>query len=205
MLFWGIIGEMLARGVLIVLGAAAVQRFEWVTYLLGAFLLFTAWKVALASRTRPAILTSPGSSAARRAMPCTDDYDGHRFFTRLPSGARVATPLLLVLLVVEATDVVFAVDSIPAVIGITRDPFLVFTSNIFAILGLRSLYFALQSMLDRFHALSTPGGGARVRRGEDAVEGMHHLRPLRPGAGGGPSGWVAPADPLRFPPGFRSA
>ncbi|HVU62737.1 MAG TPA: TerC/Alx family metal homeostasis membrane protein [Phycisphaerales bacterium] len=191
-LFWGVLGAMLARAAMILAGAAAVERFEWVLYILGAFLLFTAWRIAVAGdeekRDYNGMLLV---RAARRTIPMSDAYDGHHFFTRLPSGRLAATPLLLVLLIVEATDVLFAVDSIPAVIGITRDPFLVFTSNIFAVLGLRSLYFALRSMLGRFHALKHALAAVLAFVGAKMLlEGTDHLRPLVSGVFGRVPRWL---------------
>jgi tellurite resistance protein TerC len=204
-LFWGILGAMIARAAMILAGAAAVQRFEWVLYGLGAFLLFTAWKVAFSvERETQDFSKSLTVRLARRVFHVTDDYHGHRFFTRLPSGALAATPLFIVLLIVEVTDVVFAVDSIPAVIGITRDPFLVFTSNIFAILGLRSLFFALRSMMDRFHALKHALAAILAFVGAKMLlEGAHHLRPLADKALGSLPRWLGwlPKDHIEIPAG----
>ena len=153
-LFWGILGAIILRGAMILAGTALVQRFEFVLMLFGAFLIYTAIKLVAKKDDEPTEFESMWVvRAARRVFPLSTAFDGQRFFTRLPTGALAMTPLFLVLLVVEATDVVFAVDSIPACFGITRDPFLVFTSNIFAILGLRSLYFALASLLGKFEYL----------------------------------------------------
>jgi tellurite resistance protein TerC len=208
-LFWGIIGAMVARAVMILAGAAAVQRFEWVLYALGAFLIFTAWKVAFAVEHETKDFSkSLTVRAARRVFHVTDDYHGHHFFTRLPSGALAATPMFLVLLIVEVTDVVFAVDSIPAVIGITRDPFLVFTSNIFAILGLRSLFFALRSMMDRFHALKHALAAILAFVGAKMLlEGVHHLRPLAAKALGALPSWLEwlPKKHIEIPAGWSLA
>ncbi len=149
-LFWGILGAVVMRISMILAGAALLSHFKEATYLFGALLLVTAIKMGL-SRSEEAF--DPTQSRVvrlvRRLVPISPELDGQRFFTRA-HGTLMATPLLLVLLVVEVTDVVFAVDSIPAIFGITTDPFLVFTSNIFALLGLRSLYFALASLLSRF-------------------------------------------------------
>jgi tellurite resistance protein TerC len=153
-LFWGILSAIVLRGVMIVAGTELVERFHWVLYLFGAFLLYTAW----------GLVTSGDDDAVepeknrvlklfRRFVPMSADYDGDHFFTRV-SGRNLATPLLAVLAVIETTDVVFAVDSVPAVIGITTDKFLVFTSNIFAICALRSLYFALSAMMGKFRYLN---------------------------------------------------
>ena len=157
-LFWGILGVIVMRAIMIGLGAAIVSEFSWVLYLFGAFLLFTGVKMLLPSDGPPNIADSPVLKLARRWMRVTDDYHGNRFFVRLPEPGtgrvvRFATPLFLALLLVEAADLVFAVDSVPAIFAITTDPYIVYTSNIFAILGLRALYFALAAMVHRFHAL----------------------------------------------------
>ena len=153
-LFWGILGAVVLRGTMILLGTALVQYFEPVLMLFGAFLIYTAIKMLLEhDKPPPEFERMWIVRAAQRVFPLSPTFDGQRFFTRLKDGTRAMTPLFLVLLVVEATDVVFAVDSIPACFGITRDPFLVFTSNIFAILGLRSLYFALAALLGKFEYL----------------------------------------------------
>ncbi len=208
-LFWGILGAMIARAVMILAGSAAVQRFEWVLYLLGAFLLITAWKVAFSvERETQDFSKSLTVRLARRVFHVSDAYDGHRFFTRLPTGRLAATPLFVVLLIVEVTDVLFAVDSIPAVIGITRDPFLVFTSNIFAILGLRSLFFALRSMMDRFHALKHALAAILAFVGAKMLlEGAHHLRPLAERAWGSLPGWLdwLPSHHIEIPAGVSLA
>jgi tellurite resistance protein TerC len=157
-LFWGILGVIVMRAIMIGLGAAIVSEFSWVLYLFGAFLLFTGVKMLLPSSGPPNIADSPVLKLARRWMRVTDEYHGNRFFVRLPEPGtgrvvRFATPLFLALLLVEAADLVFAVDSVPAIFAITTDPYIVYTSNIFAILGLRALYFALAAMVHRFHAL----------------------------------------------------
>jgi tellurite resistance protein TerC len=157
-LFWGILGVIVMRAVMIALGAAIVSNFSWVLYLFGAFLVLTGIKMLLPSSGPPDVANSPVLKLARRWMRVTDDYLGNRFFVRLPEPGtgrvvRFATPLFLALLLVEAADLVFAVDSVPAIFAITSDPYIVYTSNIFAILGLRALYFALAAMVHRFHAL----------------------------------------------------
>lgn len=152
-LFWGILGALLMRGLFIGLGAALISRFEWVLYLFGAFLVITGGRILAHKEAEVHPERNPVVNLLRRLMPITRDYHGKHFFQR-EDGRLKATPLLVVLLVVETTDVVFAVDSIPAIFGVTRDPFLVFTSNIFAILGLRALYFLLAGMMDRFHYLN---------------------------------------------------
>jgi tellurite resistance protein TerC len=152
-LFWGILGALILRAVFIVAGAALLARFQWLIYLFGAFLLVTGIRLLVAREAQVEPEKNPVLRLVRRFLPVSPEYHGHRFLVRL-GGRLFATPLLLVLVVIEATDVVFAVDSIPAIFGVTRDPFIVFTSNIFAILGLRSLYFLLSDFMDRFHYLS---------------------------------------------------
>jgi len=151
-LFWGILGALILRAIMILAGAALISRFEWIMYLFGAFLIFTAIKL-LGSDEEPDIEKNLVLRWGRKLMPITKGYHEQKFFV-VEAGRKMATPLFLVLLVVEATDVVFAVDSIPAIFGITRDPFLVFTSNVFAILGLRSLYFALSALIRKFEYLN---------------------------------------------------
>jgi tellurite resistance protein TerC len=151
-LFWGILGALVMRGLFIALGAALLARFEWIIYLFGALLVVTGIRMALKDNDEFDGEHNPVVRAARRVLPISSSFHGKHFFT-VESGRRVATPLLLVLVLVEVTDLIFAVDSIPAIFGITRDPFLVFTSNIFAVLGLRSLFFLLASVVTRFHLL----------------------------------------------------
>ncbi|MCE9584184.1 MAG: TerC family protein [Planctomycetes bacterium] len=148
-LFWGIIGAVLLRAVMIAAGAALLANFHWVIYVFGGFLILTAVKLALQKEESLRPECNPVVRIFRRLMPVTDAFEGGRFFTRR-AGKLVATPLFLVLLTVEFTDLVFAVDSIPAIFAITPDPFIVYTSNIFAILGLRSLYFALSGVIGLF-------------------------------------------------------
>jgi len=153
-LFWGILGALVLRGAMIWLGSELIQRVHWTLYLFGAFLLFTGVKMLLVrdDDAPPDLARNPFVRLVRHCLPVSADFDQERFTTR--SGGRwMITPLAVVLFVVEATDVVFAVDSIPAIFGITREPFLVFTSNIFAILGLRSLYFVLASAMGYFRHL----------------------------------------------------
>ena len=153
-LFWGVVGALVMRGIFIVAGAALLERFDWILYLFGAFLLFTAFKML---RHTEMTLDPQQNRVLRlvgRIVPLTPDYDGQRMFTRR-TGALMATPLFAVLVMVETTDLVFAVDSIPAIFAVTRDPFLVYTSNAFAILGLRALYFLLAGVADRFVYLKT--------------------------------------------------
>ncbi|MBI5434433.1 MAG: TerC family protein [Planctomycetes bacterium] len=151
-LFWGILGALLMRAIFIVVGGAFLAKFHWAIYVFGAILVLTGIKLLLARDLHYNPASNPVVRLFRRFFPVTGHLDGQRFFTR--EGAKlVATPLFLALLVVEATDVVFAVDSIPAIFAITQDPFIVFTSNIFAILGLRSLYFLLAGVIHKFRYL----------------------------------------------------
>ena len=151
-LFWGILGAMIMRGVMIGAGAALINRLEWITYAFGALLILTAVKMLVTSEQEIAPERNILVRLARRIYPVTPDYHGQKFFVRV-EGRKTVTPLLLVLLVIESSDLLFAIDSIPAVLAVTADPFIVFTSNIFAILGLRSLYFALAGMIHRFRYL----------------------------------------------------
>jgi tellurite resistance protein TerC len=152
-LFWGIVGALVMRAGFIMAGAALIQQFHWVIYIFGAFLVFTGIKLLAA---REGGNMDPERNLVlrlfRRIMPSVPDYRGARFSVK-EAGRRYATPLLTVLVVIEATDIVFAVDSIPAIFAITTDPFIVFTSNIFAILGLRALYFLLAGMIGKFRFL----------------------------------------------------
>ncbi|HEV7517852.1 MAG TPA: TerC family protein [Thermoanaerobaculia bacterium] len=151
-LFWGILGALVSRGVFIALGVALLSRFRWLIFALGAFLVYTGVKVFRGADIEVEPAKNPVLRLFQRFVPLTSEYHGKRFLVRR-EGRRFATPLLLVLAVVEATDVVFAVDSIPAVFGVTQDSFIVFTSNIFAILGLRALYFLLAGLMTQFHYL----------------------------------------------------
>ncbi|MEO8200652.1 MAG: TerC family protein [Gemmatimonadota bacterium] len=155
---WGIVGAIVMRAVMIVMGALLLQRFEWVIYIFGAIVIYTGIKMMKAGAVRIEPEKNPVVRLAQRLFPFGNRYDGQHFISRT-NGRRVATPLLLVLIVIETTDLVFAVDSIPAIFAITRDPFIVYTSNIFAILGLRSLFFILAGMLDKFEYLK-PGVAA---------------------------------------------
>jgi tellurite resistance protein TerC len=149
-LFWGILGALIMRGIMIFLGVALLESFHWIIYVFGAFLVIAGIRLLFGHDDDLIdVERNPVLRLVRRFVPLTDHYHGSRFFVR-QTGRLAATPLLLVLIVVEVTDVVFAVDSIPAIFAITREPFIVFTSNIFAILGLRSLYFLLSSVIDRF-------------------------------------------------------
>lgn len=151
-LFWGILGALIMRGVMIAVGAALVSRFSWVLYIFGAFLLFTGVKMLFAGDGGVEPENNLVLRLARKFFPVAPDFEGQKFFTQW-NGRRALTPLALVLLMVETTDLVFALDSIPAIFGVTQDPFIVFTSNVFAILGLRSLYFVLANAIDYFRFL----------------------------------------------------
>jgi tellurite resistance protein TerC len=151
-LFWGILGAVVLRGLMISLGIALINEFSWVIYLFGAFLLYTAVKMLLIRQETVNPEDNTMFRIARRWLPFTEQFHGRKFFV-YKDGRRVATPLFLALLMVESSDVMFAVDSIPAVFAVTRDPFIAFTSNIFAILGLRSLYFVLACYITRFRYL----------------------------------------------------
>jgi len=153
-LFWGIIGALIMRGLFILTGVALVSRFHWLLYLFGAFLIYTGYKL-MAEADEEQVDPSRNFvlRMARRFLPVTTEYEGKKFFT-LREGKRFATPLFVVLLVVETTDILFATDSIPAILAITRDSFIVYTSNVFAILGLRSLFFALSGLMKLFHYLN---------------------------------------------------
>lgn len=147
-LFWGIVGAIVLRGLMIAMGAALIHAFDWMFYVFGAILLLSAARM-LKSDEEFDPATSVLVRIARRVYPLTDQLDGDRFFT-VVNGARAATPLFVTLLLVDFADVVFAVDSIPAIFAVTQDPFIVFTSNAFAILGLRSLYFAIAGLMVMF-------------------------------------------------------
>jgi TerC family integral membrane protein len=151
-LFWGILGALVLRGLMIWAGAALIQRFDWMIYIFGGLLILTAIKMLLTQTDEVEPEKNPLVRIARRLYPVTSDFQEQKFFTHV-DGKKAITPMFLVLLVVESTDVLFAVDSIPAIFAITKDPFLVFTSNVFAILGLRSLYFALAGMMGHFRYL----------------------------------------------------
>lgn len=151
-LLWGVVGALLMRAIFILVGAALMQAFHWVIYVFGAFLIYTGIKLLFASGSEVHPERNPILRLCRRFFRVTKDYHGARFFVK-ENGLLLATPLLLVLLVVEGTDVIFAVDSIPAVLAVTTDPFIVYTSNIFAVLGLRAMFFVLAPMMDRFYYL----------------------------------------------------
>lgn len=155
LLFWGILGAIVLRGAMIGVGIQLIQMFHWLLFVFGGILVLTALKLLMSQGSHSDPTLSWSVRLTKRFIPVTDRYHGNRFLIRLPErgGALHLTPLAVALVTVETTDVVFAVDSIPAIFTITADPFLVFSSNIFAILGLRSLFFLLAGLLDRFHAL----------------------------------------------------
>jgi tellurite resistance protein TerC len=152
---WGILGAIIMRLIMIVLGALLLQRFNWIVYVFGGLLVLTGIRMFTQKDTAVDLERNPVARLARRVLPFSHTYDGTKFFTRTIQGRRLATPLLLVLLVVEWSDLIFAIDSIPAIFAVTRDPFLIYSSNVFAILGLRALFFVLAGMLDRFVYLKT--------------------------------------------------
>jgi tellurite resistance protein TerC len=147
---WGILGAIVMRLIMIALGALLLNRFEWIIYLFGAILIVTGIRMMRQQEEEVELEKNPVVRLARRVLPFSNYYDGTRFFTRRRDGAVLATPMLLVLIIVEWSDLVFAIDSIPAIFAITRDPFLVYSSNVFAILGLRALFFVLAGMMDKF-------------------------------------------------------
>jgi tellurite resistance protein TerC len=152
-LFWGIFGAIVLRAGFIFAGVALIERFDWVLYVFGAFLLYTGFKIARQEETEIHPDANPVLNLVRKVVPSTTAYDGQKLFTRV-NAKRLATPLFAVLVLIETTDIVFAVDSIPAILAVSREQFIVFSSNAFAILGLRSLYFCLAGMADRFRYLN---------------------------------------------------
>lgn len=151
-LFWGILGALIMRGALIGIGTVLLEQFHWIIYVFGAFLIFTGIRMGLQKETEVHPEKNPVLKLVRKVIPVTNEYVRDRFFTR-QAGMLMATPLLLVLVIIETTDLVFAVDSIPAVFAVTNDPFIVYTSNVFAILGLRSLYFVFANIIHKFYYL----------------------------------------------------
>ena len=151
-LFWGVLGALVMRMTMIAIGATLVERFHWILYIFGAFLIYTGFKMMRQDESQANPEENPLVRFATRLIPITRHYDGDKFFT-VVNGRKMGTLLLLVLVIVEVSDLVFAVDSIPAIFGITTNPFIVYTSNVFAILGLRSLYFLLAGVVEKFHYL----------------------------------------------------
>ena len=153
-LFWGIFGALVLRAIFIFAGVSLIEQFDWILYVFGAFLLYTAWKIARHDESEVVDYEkSITMRTVRRLVPSTPEYDGQKLFT-VQNGKRLATPLFAVLILIEATDVVFAVDSVPAILAVSRETFIVFSSNAFAILGLRSLYFLLGGMQGKFRYLN---------------------------------------------------
>jgi tellurite resistance protein TerC len=150
-LFWGILGALITRGIFILAGVSLIRRFEWLTYVFGALLVYSGIKLLSQGDKEIHPEKNPLLKVFRRLVPVTDNYEGEKFWVRRPG--LYATPLVVVLLVVETTDILFAVDSIPAILAITLNAFIVYTSNVFAILGLRSMYFAVAGMMDLFEYL----------------------------------------------------
>jgi len=151
-LMWGILGAMILRAVFIFAGVALIEKFEWTLYIFGVLLVYTGFKLAFSKGTEVHPERNPVLRIMRKVIPISKDYVKGHFFTRI-DGKLLATPLFVVLVIIETTDLVFAIDSIPAIFGVTQDPFIIYTSNIFAILGLRALYFALAGVMDLFHYL----------------------------------------------------
>ena len=152
LLFWGVLGAIVFRAIFILAGTALLESFHIVVYLFGALLLFTAWRMVTAGAENVDPAKNPFLRLVRRVVPVTDDFEGQKFFTRR-DGRLWATPLFAALVVVETSDIMFAIDSVPAILSLTTDTFIVFTSNAFAIMGLRSLYFLLAGLIDRFEYL----------------------------------------------------
>jgi tellurite resistance protein TerC len=152
-LFWGIMGAIVMRAIFIVTGLTLLENLHWIIYIFGAFLVFTAFRLAFNKEEEIKPEKNPVLRLFRRFVPMTKRYHGHKFLVKA-RGRRLATPLLLTLVVIETTDIIFAVDSVPAVLSITQDPFIVYTSNIFAVMGLRSLYFALSGVIQKFYYLN---------------------------------------------------
>ena len=152
-LFWGIVGAIIMRGIFIATGITLLENLHWIIYIFGAFLVYTGIRIGIQKEKELKPESNPILRVFRRFVPLTKRYHGQKFIAK-GRGRRYATPLLMVLIVIETTDIVFAVDSVPAVLAITRDPFIVYTSNIFAILGLRALYFALANVIQRLRYLN---------------------------------------------------
>ena len=152
-LFWGILGAIVFRAIMIFFGVALINKFDWIIYVFGVFLLYTAYKMLKTDNSTLNLMNSFIFRNIRKFLPFTAIIDGEKFFIRR-MGKRIATPLFMALLIIELTDILFALDSIPAILAITTDPFIVFSSNIFAILGLRSMYFLITQMLDKFRFIN---------------------------------------------------
>jgi tellurite resistance protein TerC len=174
-LFWGILGALIMRAGFIAAGTALLENFQWAFFLFGAFLIFTGIRLAFQRHESVNIERNLLVRLVRRLFPISSQYEGQHFFVRR-GGKLLATPLLLVLVAVESTDLIFAIDSVPAVFAVTRDPFIVYTSNVFAILGLRSLYFLLAGVLYKFHYLKLALAGVLTFVGiKMVVEDFYHI------------------------------
>jgi tellurite resistance protein TerC len=160
-LFWGIFGALTLRAIFILIGSALIAQFWWILLFFGIFLIFSGIKIIRHRNDEGEDEKTAGLNLLKKIMPVTDQYDGKKFFTRL-NGKRAATPLFAALVVIEVSDVIFAVDSVPAILAVSKDPFLVFASNAFAILGLRAMYFLLANAKEKFHYLSHALGGILV-------------------------------------------
>ncbi len=160
-LFWGIFGALALRAAFILLGSALISRFWWLLLVFGVFLIFTGAKIIRHRADEGKEEATRGLGLLRKIMPVTEEFDGHKFFTRV-NAKRAATPLLAALVVIEITDVIFAVDSVPAILAVSNESYLVFASNAFAILGLRAMYFLLANAKERFHYLSHALGGILI-------------------------------------------
>lgn len=174
-LFWGIVGALLMRGVFIVAGVGLIQRFHWILYILGALLIYSGIRLGFTGEHQVDPAKNPAVRALRRWMPITDDFQGGRFFVKGWKGnpGLYATPLLLVLAVIETTDILFGVDSIPAILAITLNVFIVYTSNVFAILGLRSMYFAVSGLMRVFRFLHAGLALVLILVGSKMIAGDH--------------------------------
>jgi tellurite resistance protein TerC len=177
-LFWGVFGALLMRGVMIGAGAYLIARFHWIIYIFGAFLVVTGFRMAFGHSEKIEPESNPVLKLVRRLFPVSPTYDGQHFFTHMEVGGvmkRAVTPLFVVLALVETTDLIFAVDSIPAIFAVTVDPFLVYTSNVFAILGLRSMYFLLAGVIEKFHYLKLGLAGVLVFVGLKMLVTFFHI------------------------------
>lgn len=181
-LFYGVVGALVMRTILIFAGVALIDRFDWLLYVFGLFLIFAGLRTLRHRAEHPDVTHSPIFQTIQKYLPTTSDYRGDRFFVR-EDGKLLATPMFVVLLLVEFTDLIFAVDSIPAVFAVTRDPFIVLTSNVFAILGLRALYFLLAGVADRLRYLKTGLGVILVYVGlklfTENIDGIYHPTPMQ--------------------------
>jgi tellurite resistance protein TerC len=177
-LFWGVLGALVMRGVMIAAGALLIERFHWIIYVFGAFLVYTGFKMATQDEMDIEPESNPALKVIRRFFPVAHKYHGQHFFVQETIGGKlrkVATPLFVVLVMVETTDLIFAVDSIPAIFAVTTDPFLVYTSNVFAILCLRSLYFLLAGVIDKFHYLKLGLSAVLVFIGAKMLATIWHI------------------------------